>query len=85
MPGLDPGIYRPSKEVFILGMDGRVKPGHDQASTLILFERKQESTYSAAAAMRSGNAADSAARSAFSTPRSVINPVTNRAGVTSKA
>jgi hypothetical protein len=32
MPGLDPGIYRSSKEVFIFGMDGRVKPGHDQAA-----------------------------------------------------
>ena len=41
--------------------------------------------YSAAAAIRSGNAADSAARSGLSTPRSVINPVTSRAGVTSKA
>src|SRR4051812_12542066 len=41
--------------------------------------------YSAAAAIRSGNAADSAARSALSTPRSVISPVTSRAGVTSNA
>ena len=41
-------------------------------------------SYSAAAAIRSGNAAASAARSALSTPRSVINPVTSRAGVTSK-
>jgi len=40
--------------------------------------------YSAAVAVRSGNAAPSAARSALSKPRSVINPVTNRAGVTSK-
>jgi hypothetical protein len=38
-----------------------------------------------AAAIRSGNAADSEARSGFSTPRSVIRPVTSRAGVTSKA
>src|SRR6185312_13059541 len=42
-------------------------------------------SYSAAAAIRSGNAEESAARSAFKTPRSVISPVTSRAGVTSKA
>ena len=41
--------------------------------------------YSAATAIRSGKAAESAARSALSTPRSVISPVTSRAGVTSKA
>ncbi len=39
--------------------------------------------YSAAAAVRSGKAAASAARFALSTPRSVISPVTSRAGVTS--
>ena len=41
--------------------------------------------HSAALAIRSGNAAANAARSAFSTPRSVIKPLTSRAGVTSKA
>jgi len=41
--------------------------------------------YSAARAIRSGNASDSAVRSAFKTPRSVIRPVTSRAGVTSNA
>jgi len=44
---------------------------------------ESETFYSAA--IRSGKAADSALRSARSTPRSVISPVTNRAGVTSKA
>ena len=34
---------------------------------------------------RSGKARANAPRSAFNTPRSVINPVTSRAGVTSKA
>ena len=36
-------------------------------------------------AARSGNAAFKPSRDAFSTPRSVISPVTSRAGVTSKA
>jgi hypothetical protein len=85
MPGLDPGIHRASKEALIFGMDGRVKPGHDEESNIDPVRTRPESTYSAAAAIRSGNAADNAARSAFSTPRSVINPVTSRAGVTSKA
>ena len=40
--------------------------------------------YSAAVAVRSGKAAANEARFASSTPRSVINPVTSRAGVTSK-
>ncbi len=48
------------------------------------FSSRASLGYSAAAAIRSGKAADSAARLAPSTPRSVISPVTSRAGVTSK-
>jgi hypothetical protein len=34
MPGLDPGIHRPSVD-FLFKMDGRVKPGNDEGSDRI--------------------------------------------------
>jgi hypothetical protein len=33
MPGLDPGIHRPSREFSFSWMDGRVKPGHDDETS----------------------------------------------------
>src|SRR5205823_1099466 len=70
----DPRIYRMMVET--LKVDPRDRDGH------VLLQR---TNYSAAAAIRSGNAAASDARSGFRTPRSVMRPVTRRAGVTSKA
>ena len=84
MPGLDPGIHHSSQDALILGVDGRVKPGHDDGIKSASLAMTKDS-YSAAVAFRSGKAAASDARSAFSTPRSVIKPLTSRAGVTSKA